>query len=282
MGEAQTIDDLANRLVTSLGIRCFTPYFGRDRYFLNPDNEKVPIEAGSKFMEPRSFFKIKPSNTIYLRVGEFIFLDDRLKERIDSELLKELQNRIIYLHEFDSALGEDSLMRFSALTIYALAYNELQGKTILDLGSADGVLSLVAKRKGARKIIVVDNNLDMANKLLRHVTSNNMRQSAFGFLPADVRNQSLLMQLPLEEIQVVVANLGPEYGSSHLCAIDMLDHLPNVHVFIGGGYVNDNKDRYGPQEAFELLSQKGFRVDKKIVEADQKPRLAFIAERQYQ
>ena len=273
MSEAQTIDELASKLLESLNITRVSPPLGRDVPFIGLEQERVRLDLGYNQFH----------RTGYVRVGDLIFLDYSFKDKINPEILREMQHNIIYIFDFEtSSLAATSLTRYSALTIHASSCVEVQGKAVLDLGSADGVLSLVAKRKGARKIIAVDNNLDMANKLSRHITANNMRQSAFGFLPGDVRSPNLLMRIPLEEINVIVANLGPEYGSSHLYAIEMLDHMPNVQTFIAGGYNNNEDDSYSPREAIKLLEQKGFRIFGKIVEDDEIPRLAFIAERHYQ
>ncbi len=273
MSEAQTIDDLANRLLESLRIIRHNPPLGRDVPFIGTDQERVRLDVGYNQF----------SRICYVRTGDIIFLDYSFKDKINPELLRALNRNIIYLFDFEtSSLGAISLMRYSALTIHALSCVEVQGKTVLDLGSADGVLSLVAKRKGARKIIAVDNNPDMRDKFYRHISANGMRTSAFDFISEDVRNHNLLMELNLEEVAIVVANLRPEYGSSHLAAIKMLDYMPNVHTFIAGGYNNNEYDSYSPREAIELLEQKGFKIFGNVVEDEEIPRLAFIAERHYQ
>ncbi len=248
--------------------------------FKGLNNEKVPFEVCgfSKVYRNDDYkegFKynnviLMPEAVFYVRVGERVFLDDRLKRRIPASIERGINNNLIYLSHFDSSLGNYSLLEYSALAVHALSYIDFKDKYVLDLGSADGVLSLVASRNGADKIICVDIESEAAGRLEKNLSVNNMNPSDFHFLNMDIRRRELLDLLPADKIEIVLADLGPEYDGTDLAAVILTDYLPNAKVFVGGGYsfrfIKGNNLNYNYPEIIELLEKRGFNNHKKIIE----------------
>ena len=104
----------------------------------------------------------KFNKKVYTKIGEKIFLDDRLVRKLPKELRN--HNNLIKLSEFDTVLNIAGLIRYSAITAYALECVNLAGKHVLDLGSAEGLLSIIANINGA-KTTSVDMDYKMGKKL---------------------------------------------------------------------------------------------------------------------
>ena len=258
---------------------------GLDEPFEGPNQESVPFESRWKYMGEHHWMDGREvRQMVYVRVGDRIFLDDRLRQDIPKEVRGEGKNNILYLSKFDSSLSDPFLIRYSALTSYAMDCVDLNGKHVLDLGSADAVLGIIANLQGA-KITAVDIDPAMESKLRRHILANNLDSSDFQFIPADIKSSGFLdgVQRPID---MVVANLGPHYEGADMAAIELLGHLPRATTFIGGGYTNPKDPenyyaKYNANTAIGALKQRGFNEFRYVTEGvnDACPRLTFIAEK---
>lgn len=251
--------------------------------------EPFPLYQGSLTIESDEFtgvecayeYGVDSFYPVYVRAGKRMLVDSRVRHRLPEEF--KAAHDIMYLHDFDGAMSEYELIKYSALTLATLDRLELSGEHVLDLGSADGVLSILAARKGARKVTAVDRDPGMERILRSHMAENGMRYGAIDFHALDICDISALCaKLPLDDITVVVANLGPHYGEAHLAAIALLDHIPNARTFVGGGYTLDGK--FSPADALHALGMRGYAKGFLPVVAQKErfgrsPRMAFIVER---
>jgi len=283
MAKNISFEKTENLIKESLNLSKGKPSKGFNLTILGSENEIIPFESGYKFMGKLTTEKKKIKQLVFVRIAQKFFIDHRLK----SGLPAAIQDNpfIIYLHNFDSTLNDSALNRYAALTVYAVEEINCNGKCLLDLGSADGILCLTANKKGAQ-VIAVDIDPSMENKLANHIKVNNMNPSEFTFISADVIDKGILSRkIPVERIDIVVANLGPHYEGADLAATALLEYLPNARIFISGGYTEDvsgkEKTRYSPFDAIEMLKRKNFGIWKKIREKteDSSSRLTFIAKR---
>ena len=259
------------------------PGWDFDEFFLGPQG-RVFFEARWKTTTDYHRGKEYENNQIvYARIGKRIFLDSRLKKDLPQELKE--KEEFLYLERFDSSLAIPQLLRYGALTLYALECLDLQRETFLDLGSADGCLSLLAHRKGACAAFLVDSDPRMKGKLKRHLKVNNFNNANFTFIPQRIQ-KSLISRIPAHEIGVVVANLGPHYGNADLDAIALLEHLPSVHTYVTGGYTDPSQSnhylaRWHPRNAISALQRWGFTEYQKVFEETSSgcPRLTVIAKK---
>lgn len=273
-------DELAVIIKESLDISQFKYGYDLDEPFTGPDKEIVSFETRRKYMYGFELWDGEGlTKKVYTRIGEKIFLDDRLVRKLPKELRN--HNNLIKLSEFDTVLNVAGLIRYSAITAYALECVNLAGKHVLDLGSAEGLLSIIANINGA-KTTSVDMDYKMGKKLEKHIFVNNLDFKNFNFIEGDIRNYNYLTNIK-SPVDVIVANLGAHYKGADLAAIGALSFLPNVKTFIGGGYVssrNSNYPQYHPNIAINILKEKGFNKFRYVHEGfNYNNRIAFIAEK---
>ena len=226
---------------------------------------------------------------VFVRVNNTLFLDDRVAEELSKGELRDFGSNLIYLSNFDSILGDCMHTLYTATTICAMDYLDFQDVCTLDLGSGDGVLSLKAKKTGANRMYAVDMNPDMGHKLNKHIRANSMNPNDFCFINADISTKEWLSRIPREQIDIVLMNVGPNYGDVDLEAISLLAHLPRIRIFVGGGYAmkayREDGRPFSTNIPYELLNQIGFTNYREVVEirknhaSQELGRVAFIAER---
>ncbi len=266
--------------------------------FIGPSEEVVVAESGRRDMrdlQPAQSLK----RTVYVRAGPDIFLDSDLQHAVSG--LPD-QKPLIFLDMRNgiSALPNDRLVSYTILATYALHCTGLENRYVLDLGSGDGTLGLVAKKLGAQEVYSIDNNPLYGGLLRSNVRANNMDLGAFTFVCGDIQQNGTFRKIPKRQISVVMANIGPHYGGSDIAAIKSLNQFPDVQAFIGGGYVAYENDsdieeyadseffpdrKYSPRSALSLLDEIGFSHVRYVIEEESTPfsfgrRLAFIASKQ--
>ncbi|MDO8747972.1 MAG: hypothetical protein Q7J72_02515 [Candidatus Omnitrophota bacterium] len=140
-----------------------------------------------------------------------------------------------------SAVPAQPINPYSALMISKMLTTNFKGTTVIDAGSGAGLLSLVALRLGAKKVILIESNKTergLAKVILK--TQGYEEGNDFVTLNADL-NDTKKLKKELEdlgisqEIIIVVANIGPWYGKANRKAIELFIKL-GVGRIINGGY----------------------------------------------
>lgn len=224
-----------------------------------PLGELVPTEVRRRnvLLEEDIFW----NNTYPLglvRVGNAVLLDHRLQESLLPELLQQFQGNIVLLWNFMTDMGDLTHLPYAMPSIHALSAIDLKGKHVLDIGSGDGALSMVAYKKGASRVFSLELYPQAEEFYRQHISANGFDETSFSFLQGDVANpEAIAERLEGERIDIVISNIGPWYGDAHLQAISLLTHLPQVQTYIGGSFIKGHKDG-DSQEAINLLRQIGF------------------------
>jgi SAM-dependent methyltransferase len=238
-----------------------------DRKIRGLNDELIPLElAGfNKIYEHRDTRNDRtPQIIFYAKVGDIVYLDDRLKEHIP----KEISDNVLYLHNFDSLLC--CHFEHATVTVQALNYFNFKDKVVLDVGCGDGALSILTKRKGAKKVYGLDVKKKMEKKYYKNIEINNLEKNDFLFINQDIRRIDAVNSIPIDEIDIAIANLGPHYDGADLgVAVFTANYLQNASVFVGGGYSTNyfsTIDTYNYQEIINILSKKGFKMQHKVIE----------------
>jgi len=213
-------------------------------------------------------------------VGDRVFVDHRLREDLVCQpIYPEAKEKITFLHNFDTIFQLGKIYAYySAIAIYALEQIEVRDQHILELGSADGLLSLVAKTNGAAKVTAVDLCRKRVSLLEKNLTLNGLSTEGLLKIAADINSPELVEEIP-KDVNVVCANLGDNQyeGKPNKAAIRMLENFPEVKYFLGGGYAENTP--HNPYFDLKLLEELGFKPTKWIKEIGRRPMITFIAER---
>jgi hypothetical protein len=196
--------------------------------------------------DPRSDAHRTP---IYGRIGEWRFASSDLKAGIE-ELARdpeELRN-VIYIPDFKSSLTNvtENLAIFAAAAAMGVASVDLEDRVFLDQGSADGILSILALSKGARRAVLIDMDPSMRMKVLRLAQANGIDTGRIVFLERDLNDSAELVKelsrliTPEERARMAAAsNIGDHQiypMGTYLNAIEAARAL-GAQTLISGGHI---------------------------------------------
>jgi SAM-dependent methyltransferase len=248
------------------------PEFEKHKHLIGPQGEIVPLEGNRIELD----YFAKPFG--FMRIGNLAFLNDRLKPDIPQSLQDQFRAHAIWLSEFDSVFAEKTHLPYSILPIYALTTLNLAGKHVLDLGSADGILSLVAIKMGAFRVTSVDMQGNYVYAYERHLKANAFSIEGLDYIEGEFADaERILARLKSPKIDVAVANVGAHYGNAHMEAISLATRIPGLQTFIGGAYIRDHPDK-NAQPSIDFLRARGYGAN--LRELSFKHRcVAFIVDR---
>lgn len=195
----------------------------------------------------------------YARIGDLVVLDDRLRGEVLQKTPNLCRGNILYLSSFESDFAQLAHILYASATISALSAVDLTGKHLLDLGSADGLLGLVGKKYGAKKVTSVEMYPEKEALYQRHIQANGFSPADFSFVACDLTDtQKLLPQIDTSDIDVVVCNIGPWYkNAADQHAAALLSHLERATTFVGGGFAYESGD-LGAGKTIERCHEAGF------------------------
>lgn len=265
------VDSIAQKVAFSLT---------KGPYPIGPTGERVPYEARRRDIAEEDIFGRIAYHTGYARIGNIAFVDSRLKANIPDQVKNNLRESIIWLSGFQSEMGDFTHLPFTACTVIALISLNLKGKHVLDLGSGDGPLSLVAHRMGAAELTLVDTEEVYMRYFYDHLEANGIRGGNFNCIVGDITKPKTIISKLKSPIDIVVANIGPHYEDVHLKAIDLLAHLPSAETYIGGAYIKGHLT-LNSREALDKLKQLGYSANFREV-TQCKARQTFIVDKDLQ
>lgn len=208
----------------------------------------------------------------YLRVGRTMFVDRFAHGKINPHLLPLLRNNLVLL-DGPNALSQYQLTPYAIACIAALERVSLTGKRVLDAGCADGIMGLLALNRGAESVQGIELREQWRRMNRRLLGNNGIDPTRFEYLAADIRSDEATKAIKAQAPEIVIANIGPEYGDADMHLIETIGDVPKVTTFIGAGY---GQLLYTPDRALRALEERGFKV-KDVLRYNMV--LAFIAER---
>src|SRR3989338_509977 len=239
-------------------------------------SERVQFSYGS-FRQ--AGIELPDRRSLYFQVGRTIFLHHALDDSNVIGNILEQGMEIVRLHDMRSMPFRDNhvtLVGYCAVALCALEMVDSNGEAVLDLGSADGILSLPALKRSARKAYCIDCE-NYQSQLERHLQANGLPTSSMKFVKADLNRTHILDLIPGGDIGIVVANLGPHYLDTDINATRLIEGMPNVHHFVGGGYFN--REGCKPDKVVKLLCRMGFKNPRYVAIDEHEQRTAFVVER---
>ncbi len=249
--------------------------------FYNPNNREIPF---SLCFHMNTIPGERAERLTYAKVGDRLFTDSSRKLIMEYIFGMKNNSQVVYLQDFNCVFNKVAESQYSGLVVHVLEYIPMEGTHVLDLGCAEGVLSLTSKKLGAKTITAIDISQDRLNLLRRNIDINDLQESDFHLHCQDLTKEGLEALIPTEEIDIVCANLGMNQYKDHpdKAAIQLLDKLPNVKYFVGGGYAKN--ERHSPDATIKLLAQKGYTsirwLVQKLSEEIKELKVAFIAQRE--
>ncbi len=252
------IDKIASSIKKNLGLEKFIPGFDFEETLIGPKGERVPFEARVDYYGDLNVDG--GLKQVYLRVGNKIILDHRILDLLEFPLNNILQENLFFLDRLEGFFNHPLNLKYTALTLHAIDTVDLTDKHILDLGCAEGILTILAFKKGARKVTAVEVNPKYQELLFSNLKFNGFELESLKFIKHDIRNiNQLLRIIDKEDIEVIFLNIGshPQTGNTDLIALSSLKEFPKLKVVIAGGYCKTVPGHY-PSKAFEILRDQGF------------------------
>jgi len=196
-------------------------------------------------------------------IGSHVYIDYRYLPWVSTDHLSSLEGSL-FLVDGD-CFNNRTMLRHTASVLTAIEHLDVRGKSVADFGCAEGLLSLLALKQGARHTIGIDRDFAARRKFAHNLILNGIDPSRGHVVQADL-NRERELRRTLQDRQVVFVNIGPHriYGSTHLYALKLAATLPQVETIVIGGYtLPRNEDQthvfyYG--DAARLLEAYGFSV----------------------
>jgi SAM-dependent methyltransferase len=145
-----------------------------------------------------------------------------------------MPNRILLRKMPESILGEQAggLQKYTFATIAGLLHSRISRRAVIDAGSGDGFLALLALRLGSPFAVLIDYDGDMLEKARIHLRANGFREGEqFAMIEADLQQSAeVASRVPrLNWETCLISSLGdnwPNYpGISNRTCLDLIPHL---------------------------------------------------------
>ncbi|MEW6170266.1 MAG: methyltransferase domain-containing protein, partial [Candidatus Omnitrophota bacterium] len=206
----------------------------------------------------------------FVRLGYIFFIDSKEYMKFNPVLQDRLGNNVILIKELTRSVLSNSWLRsFTLAAIVAMLETRLFNKQVIDAGCGDGILSLVAAKLGASSLVLIDNDAPSLAQARKSLVLNGLQETRdYVILEKDISDTqgvlSVLRVLPMVKLgtqTAIVSNIGywpKTYQVSNKEVINLLRELTGVVIFIAGGYLVVDGERYnnfgqdresiGPQE----------------------------------
>ena len=223
------------------------------------------------------------------KVGELIFLNAELIQSL--EIPRRYANVILLPSQFSHLITPQN-MRYTALTSAILAYNvDVSHKKTIDFGCGDGIQSIIALRKGAKKVIGIDFDWKCESRARNLMNINQVL--GFSFVHIDITDLDQIHRMfdPYSDnaADVAICNIGYGYhklskSDPVMCSLALSANIPTIKTIVGGG-IHDG-GIYDAKPIFDFLKAEGFTIDTYLTENPstyinkiERPRLSYVATR---
>ncbi|MBC7087149.1 MAG: 50S ribosomal protein L11 methyltransferase [Tissierellales bacterium] len=115
----------------------------------------------------------------------------------------------------------------------ALENLNLQGKTVFDIGCGSGILSIIAAKLGANRVIGVDLDLTSVEIANRNIVDNQVNSIV------EIRHGDLLSQID-EKADLIVMNIVAEVVANTIPILN--EYLVENGIFVCSGIIDSKKD----------------------------------------
>lgn len=117
----------------------------------------------------------------------------------------------------------------TAMVLDLMTHMDLQNMTVLDMGSGTGILAILAKLKGADKVVAIDNDEWAVRNTKENIQINNQKIDVFHGDIDIVKNQ---------QFDLILANINRNILLKHIPSYAKM-LLPNARVIVSGFYTED-------------------------------------------
>lgn len=139
---------------------------------------------------------------------------------------------------------------------------------LMDVGSAEGILSVRALQAGVRHVTALEIEPSFQDQFTRMLNANGLDATPHRFLNGDI-TESHFFDAALEAAtpDAVISNIGPHYGDAQDALLRQVTQRPNIRTAIFGGYIWNSKHHAADQVIAQML-QAGFHLADNFVNVD--------------
>lgn len=181
---------------------------------------------------------------IAARFGPLFFVEEAATQELPAPLQEDLSPRLIRL----DGLAQSGL--FSPLAMYSLTAaamlldRDLRGLVFRDAGAGDGLLSLIATKRGAKRVDLIEYDAAGLERARRHLELNGLKEGrGFRLIQADLTDTAgTLRKLPDPELPSVlsasIGNWTSDYTATNADAFALIPGLPGLQGLLAAGYAS--------------------------------------------
>ncbi len=166
----------------------------------NPERKADDMAALSVLVDEKN-------SGLFLRFGDVAIADPVLRDAIPSEF----HDKVIFIN-IAAQHGSPRLLNF-VLPFLAQIYrsrDQIQGKTVLELGMGGGIASIFALKLGAQKVVGVEKEQNQRKIFDQAIKDSGVNEDQIVFIQGAFKDQAVFDQLKdLGPFDVVLANIGP-------------------------------------------------------------------------
>ena len=223
-----------------------------------------------------------------VRLGYLFFIDSDKYSQLSPELKQDLGANVILVKNLSNSILTDlyGKAHYTLTTIAAMLNVDLRGKRIIDCGAGEGILSIVAKKLGAKFLDLVEIKKDELNRARANLELNGIEEGKdFNLICEDLNNvDEVVSQLSKTDLEtVVISNIGTWPGSypgvSNQTSMQLLSLVPQARMFIAGGYNSATfRNLNIIRRDKKAVGKFGFRVNRQEAEFGMMPEfIAWVA-----
>jgi len=212
----------------------------------------------------------------FIRIEHLFFLNEADYLTLGEPLKRALGGNVILIRDLhDSSIDQKGLSGYTMSTIAAMLNSDLRRKRVMDFGSADGILSLVAAKLGASSLVLIDLDEGELFKAMTNLKLNGLEQNDdYHLFKADLGKEEMVVSVlqklrrSHEEIVILSNIASSEYwyaGTTNFTSISLIPALERetgskVMTFIAGGVIGADVSAKQLKKERAFLKRYGFTI----------------------